>query len=157
MPSNRCVRPGCNARAQANSTLCRTHLADKRLADAAKAAGAIVTKNADGSKSVVQTREPPKVRRGENVRAVKALSDWLKELDADSAKRFQAQLAAAKTFATELDNGVAARASSYRSLIKDIYDRVDRVYGARNIDILASLQIKIEENAEKRIANGWDS
>ena len=157
MPSTRCVKPGCQARAMTNSTLCKHHLAEKRLQEAAKAAGAILTKNADGTLTAVQRSGPPVKRKGENVKAVRALAAWLESLDPEAAKRFQAQLAAAKTFAMELDNGVAARAASYRSLIKDIYDRVDRVYGARNIDILSSLQIKIDENVEKRIAKGWDS
>ena len=158
MPSTRCSRQGCEARAMPNSTLCRHHLDEKRLQEAAKNAGVVLAHNADGTKTIIQRNsEPPKKRRGENVLAVRDLALWLKSIDADSTKRFQAQLAAAKTFATELDNGVVARASAYRSLIKDIYERIDRVYGAKNVDVVTSLQIKIEENAEKRAQKGWDS
>ena len=59
------------------------------------------------------------------------------------------------TLADELDSGITGNANVYNSLLKNIYDRVDRIYGTTNIDILEGMKRMIDENAEKRSARGW--
>ena len=103
-------------------------------------------------------RQSPKLKeRGPNIRAVTQLEAWVKSADADAYKRFSVQLAMAKTVAIEMDSGDMSNASTYRSLIHNIYERVDRIYGTRNLDIVARMDIVIRENAEKRVAEGWDA
>ena len=94
-------------------------------------------------------------KRTSNEDSIRDLREWLAQADEDAMKRFSAQLALAETLAREMDAGTLGNATSYRQLVKDIYDRVDRIYGTKNLDIIAGVQLKIEENAKARRVQGW--
>ena len=102
-----------------------------------------------------KARTAKQVTKGGNAASIRELRKWLAKADTEGIKRFNVQLTLAETMANNLDKGDISVASSYRQLVKDIYDRVDRIYGTKNIDILQGIQLKIEENARKRKAQGW--
>jgi len=160
-----CSAPGCDRRAAPNSTFCSRHVRERDLEVAAKRAGVELSRNEDGTTTIIRTHRgerveqgdgKPRRKRGENLRAVAQLQAWIREQDPEGVKRFAAQLSIARTLAQELDLGDTRNASSFRALIKDINTRLDAVYGSKNLDILESMRVLIETNVQKRAERGWD-
>ena len=154
MKDSRCAHPDCEKRRHAQSDMCPQHIAERRLRQQAQRAGAQVSKNQDGTLSVVGGAAP-KVRRGKNVKSIAELRSWIRKADKDAEKRFSGQLAIAESLAVEVDNGDTSNASTYRALLDNIYKRVDTIYGTENLDIIARMQRMIEDNAAARAAKGW--
>jgi len=141
------------------SSFCEQHLQERELLRASKIPGVRVTLQPDGSKVVESkdAKKPVRSERGPNIRAVIQLETWVKKADTDAYKRFSVQLAMARTIAMELDNGDMRNANTYRALIQNIYERVDRIYGTRNLDVVARIELIIKENAVERVSKGWDA
>ena len=90
-----------------------------------------------------------------NVSAVKMLESYLRSVDEDAYSRFALQLEALKTLAVQMDRGDVGKSHVYRQAVRDIYDRVDRIFGASNLDIIQQLDKLIDKKAAERAAKGW--
>ena len=129
----------CRARSYGNSDLCKEHQGAKKRLD-----------------SIIGKIKPKvKAVRGTNYDAVQKLKTWISNASEDALDRFGVQLAQLETLAIERDSGITTVANSYRQLTKDIVERIDKVYGGKNLDIITRMDNLINENAEKRIKQGW--
>jgi len=90
---------------------------------------------------------------------VDLLSEWIYGASPDAQKRFSAQVEIASHLAHLIDSAGDAvdgrMLKAYRDAIKDIVERVDKVYGNEQIDILAGIRRIIEERAVELEAEKW--
>ena len=136
----------CRARTYRNSDLCKRHQEARKKLDAKidKAAKA-------------KAEEPkPKVENGPNWQAVQDLKNWIEAAGTDALDRFGVQLAQLESLAIDIDSGITTNVMSvHRQLSKDILERVDRVYGGENLDIITRLDNLINQHALERVKTGW--
>ena len=153
--SRECATDGCSRLARHNHTYCMDCIHEQQARQEARRRGNFVVKR--GSKLVEFNPRGKEANgfKGGNVEAVENLEEWLKHADKQALKRFGAQIEFAKTLAAELDEGDLKSATAYNTLIKNIYERVDRIYGTENIDIVARMSNMVAENAKKRAEQGW--
>ena len=147
--------PKCPKKALPTSDLCKAHVDLRKLYEQAAKTGAKVSKNKDGSYTV-SGGSKPRQTRGKNAKEVAVLRAYINKAGPDAIKRFGAQLGLANTLAIEMDNGGTSNANVYKSLLQDIYTRLDRIYGTQNLDIITRMEMMIDENAKKRQEKGWD-
>ena len=157
-PRRPCVRIGCKTVPEdGRSKLCQKHLNERNIREVAEKSGAEVIKKGDGSfaLSTTQRKRSTKKTLGKNVQAVKELRSLINGLDRQAKKRFSSQIALAETLAKDLDNDIMNNATAYRTLLQNITDRMDKIYGTKNLDVVARMQMMIDENAKKRAVVGW--
>ena len=90
-----------------------------------------------------------------NLEAINKLRLWMTENSPDMVQLFEAQLELASTIAKELDKGNAKNANTYRSIMQNIYDRLDKLYGTKGLDVIVVIRNTINKTAEERVRLGW--
>ena len=136
----------CRARSYRNSDLCKKHQDAKKKMDA----------KIDKASKAKADEPLEKVTDGPNYKAAQDLRNWIAAAGSDALDRFGVQLAQLDTLSIEMDSGrTTGIISVHRQLTKDILERVDRVYGGENLDIVTRLDNLINQHAAERVASGW--
>ena len=111
----------------------------------------------DAAKKALAERSSKALENAENVEAIRRLRKWLNDADETTGDRFDAQLAIAETLAARIDAGEATVAGQYRQIVDKIHERIDRIFGTKNLDVISRMQQLIDDNAKKRVEEGWNA
>lgn len=98
----------------------------------------------------------PSTKRGECLKSSMDLRKWISSMGANAERRFSVQLTQLDVMAKELDAGDTSNHAVYRQLAKDILERVDRVYGSKQVDVVTAVHRTLVEAARERADLGWD-
>ena len=92
-----------------------------------------------------------------NVEVARLMAEWVAGASPDALARFGAQLKLAEAMAAQVDlDAGGSAATQYRQLLANVYDRVDRVYGADAVDATQRISGLITRRAAERAKRGWD-
>ena len=141
----------CLKKTEIHSDLCAAHIHERNMkAEVEKRTKQEIAKR---KVSVNQNPDSDKVYQ-----SVMALRETVEAAGPEIAARFEAQLVTAEHLAIRFDNATLtpAEVGHYRTLLKDIHQRLDTIFGGQqSFDLLQGVQLTINENARKRAEKGW--
>lgn len=169
----KCAKKGCElyADVRTRDKLCKKHYQELKAENPDAVAGShgkisharqaerdkVAKKiKAESDKKQPQNKTATKTKGPQNVEELKRFVKWLAELDPDAPQKFGTQIALAETLAGAVDQYDPESIREYRQHLTKIHERVDKIYGNRNIDVVSLVSKAIENTARKAAKKGWD-